>query len=103
MASADPESYDAERMSRDCDLLKAALTKHPGKVRELIKAVQSTEPDADFGRAQALAEEMGLTEGASLKVGGGIIPVLLFAAALLLAGCQAHCSGSVKPHKFPPP
>lgn len=103
MASADPESFDAERMSRDCDLLKSALTKHPGKVRELIKAVQSTEPDADFGRAQALAEEMGLTEGASLKVGGGIIPVLLFAAALLLAGCQAHCSGSIKPDKFPPP
>jgi hypothetical protein len=89
VGAAVPDSLDFKRIARDCDLLKDIALNYPDQLRQLIKAFQPNASLRERESAFKIAQEIGLTEEASIQAGGGLLGLLvLVGGALLLAGCE---------------
>jgi len=104
IGAVSPSSISPESISRDCELVKDIVLKHPDEVRRLVEAFQPGRPKEliDLGRAYGIAEGIGLTEEQSRSKGGGLLGlIVVVAAALLASGCHSCGSGHVKPDPKP--
>jgi hypothetical protein len=105
--AASSTSLDLKRIERDCDIIKKIIKTHPQAIQELITAVTGEtggEPSRILKVAEVL-EQIGFTEQASRKQGGGIIALLILAgAALFAAGCRgcAHGAAGNRPPEHSP-
>ncbi|WP_432840909.1 hypothetical protein [Dactylosporangium sp. CA-092794] len=86
-----PPAVDFARAGRDCELIAEAIQKHPEVLTQALELVTGGHPDVERIRAASRSlQGIGLTETQALDNGGGIVAlVLLAAAALLVAGCDA--------------
>jgi hypothetical protein len=93
--------FDVAKIISDCDFLKEIALQSPEKLKQLVEAYTSS--PTGFEKAYAIAEDIGLTEEAALKAGGGVawIPALVI-LALMAKACQdaknGNPQGKPKPH-----
>lgn len=92
MGAANPSAIDTQKIARDCELLREIALNHPEEIQKIVGAFQPDSPLSAIGEAFEIAKEIGLTEEAALKNGGGFIHVVLLVGGALLLSC-AHNSG----------
>ena len=95
--AVDVSALDMAKIARDCDLLKEAVLKHPGKIRQLAEA--QTESPSGYKKAVSILQEIGLTEESATRAGGGLFMLLVLVALVLIPGTCAHCAAGRKPGK----
>lgn len=93
-----PSAINPEKIIKDCELVKQVALNHPQQLRQFIEKFQ----DYDIDSAYDIVNEIGLTEEASIKAGGGLIFTLLAVIAIAgaVSGC-AKCRKYRKPDKPP--
>ena len=92
IGAADPSSLDSQKIARDCELLREIALNHPEKIQKIIGAFQPDSPLSAISEAFDVAKDIGLTEEAALKKGGGWIHVAILVGGALLLSC-AHNKG----------
>lgn len=86
----DAKALSADTLKRDLQQLCALVEAQPEKFEQLVRHLD--DPD-DFGD---LAEELGLTEEAFVKAGGGFIQwIIVIVAAVVLTGCGDPTCGAI--------
>lgn len=82
---------DLAKVTKDCDLVKEIVSKHPEHLQSLLVAVHRAMNDSEnrFGEVDRITKEIGLREDAFVSKGGGLI-WLIALAVLGAAGCFAH-------------
>lgn len=86
-------NFDAKKVVADCDFIKEIALKNPDKLKQLLQTYTSS--PTGFEKAFAIAEEIGLTEEASIKAGGGIAWVaVLVAIAVMSKACNDAGKGN---------
>ena len=93
------KSLDTSKIAKDCELIARVVRRHPKKLRELAEVFQ---PATRKGRKELLRafrtlKELGLTESATARAGGGILFLLAVVALAGLASGCAHCSNRRPP------
>jgi hypothetical protein len=98
LEAVDPDRFDFGKLIRDCDLVKAAAEKHPKELRSILTAFGADVPHDKILAAARTAEKLGLSESETLKKDGGLLFLLVIAAALALSGCKscAHTKGAMR-------
>ena len=76
--------------------MREVALNRPEVLRQILDALPS-----DFDKAYRLAEEVGLTEVAVSKAGGGLFWIFSIAGAILLAGGCRHCAPYKRKRKDP--
>jgi hypothetical protein len=89
---------DVNKIIKDCDFLKNIAVKHPEKLKKLVEAY--TDFPLGFEKADAIAKEIGLTEEAAIKAGGG---VAWLAVVLIVVIMSRACTdaGNGNPQRKP--
>jgi hypothetical protein len=95
LAAVIPAVIDPKKIIRDCELVKQIASTNAGQLNRLVEVFHGDHPDID--EAYRIATQVGLTEEASVKAGGGLLGlVVLLIVAAVAAGC-AHVKPTVKP------
>jgi hypothetical protein len=82
-----------EVIVKDCDFVKKIALENPEKLKQMIEAYTSS--PTGFQRAATLAKEIGLTEEAAIKAGGGAAWLAgLLIIALLAKACEDASNGN---------
>ena len=103
LADVKPDDIDFDKLERDCDIMKKALTGNRDEIKEVLELICSGKAtQSQLAATTAKLAKAGLTEQAFLGQGGGMIGLVIAAAALLLAAGCAHC-GACKPWPKPDP
>lgn len=83
----DANSFDAEKIIADCDLLKGIATNYPEELKSIISGLKEGTQEA-VDRGLQLANRIGLKEENEISNGGGFLfTVIVIGGGLLLAGC----------------
>ena len=96
-----PSAINPEKIIKDCELIKQVALNHPQQLRQFIEKFQNL----DLDEAYNIVNEIGLTEEASIKAGGGMIVfIAIMLTALACGGCATAGSawGGHKPLKPAP-
>jgi hypothetical protein len=109
--AVDVSAIDYNRLQRDCDILKGALSTHRGEFEQVLKLVCSgTATPQMMKSAAASLANAGLTEQAFEEKDGGMIGLILAAVAIMLAAVAimlaAGCGNDIvinEKEKPPPP
>ena len=99
LRAVDADAVDPRKLRRDCERLAKIIEDYPEAAGQLIYALQEGNIEG-VEKAQKLAEDIGLTETAFVKDGGGLFFLLVVAGAALLAGGCATVNSN-KPFKAP--
>ncbi|SMY24111.1 unnamed protein product [Zymoseptoria tritici ST99CH_1A5] len=90
-ADFDVDDVDYDQLGRDCDLLKEAFKSRRKELNAAMKAVSNPGSTVEEIRKVAqMLDAAGLSERAFLENDGGIIPLLVIGAALLLSGLAQY-------------
>jgi hypothetical protein len=89
-------NLDAQKIAKDCDLVRDIALRNPDKLRQMLEA--QTESVTGFQKAYAIGQEIGLTEEAAVKAGGGLLWLVAIAALAVMAGSCERCHASHEPH-----
>ncbi len=85
--------FDVRKIVKDCDFVKEIALKNPDKLKQLVEAYTSS--PTGFEKASAIADEIGFTEEASIKAGGGAAwLVVLLIVAIASKACQDAKNGN---------
>ena len=95
LAAIPTSLFDPQKIIRDCDLVAEAARKHPDRVRQLLGACRPDSSRAEMDEAYRIIEEIGLTEQAALRAGGGLLWLVVL--VLVLGSCE-HCHASHPAH-----
>jgi hypothetical protein len=98
LEAVDAQAFDASKLIRDCELIKAAAEKHPKELKSILAAFGADVSHDRILEAAKTAEKIGISENQGLKKGGGFLIVLLVVAAVVLSGCKecAHTKGAMR-------
>lgn len=92
-----PSAINPEKIIKDCELVKQVALNHPQQLRQFIEKFQNL----DIDKANDIVNEIGLTEEASIKAGGGLLGLIIVIVVAVACSDCAHCSKSIKPDKKP--
>lgn len=95
-----PSALDPQKIINDCDLVKRVASTYPDQLRQLVTELQAGSVSG-IERAEKIAKEIGLTEEASVKAGGGLLGLLIAGAIGLIAGGCAGTKHAEKPRAVP--
>jgi len=98
LEAIDFEQFDAMKVIKDCELLITACQKHPEDVRKILAAFAEDAPHENMLEAEKIAEKLNISESKAVKVGGGLLWLLVVVAAVALSSCKgcAHTKGSTR-------
>jgi hypothetical protein len=80
--------FDPQKIIKDCELVTQAARKHPDRLRQLIGVCRPDSSRSEMEEAFRIMQEIGVSEQAALRAGGGLL--WLLALALVFASCE-HC------------
>ncbi len=89
---------DVDVIIRDCDFVKDIALRNPDQLKELVAAF--TGSPRGYEKADAIAEEIGLTEDAAVKAGGGVAWVAVVLIVVLVARA-CNDAGKGNPQRKP--
>ncbi|RAL16571.1 uncharacterized protein BO97DRAFT_456253 [Aspergillus homomorphus CBS 101889] len=98
-AAVDTSDIHFKKLERDCELMKEALGNHPEEINQALKLMCSGQATTQaIESATAALAKVGLTEQDYRKQGGGLIGLLVVAAAIVfVSGFTQYVSSS---HSF---
>jgi len=98
LEAVDANAFDPKKVMRDCDLIKEAAEKYPDQLQRILAAFAADAPHEEILKSAAIVNKLGLLEEQVTKEGGGLLFLLILAAALCLSGCKgcAHGKGSFR-------
>jgi len=98
LEAVDSEQFDAKKVIKDCELLIAACREHPDDIKKILAAFAEDAPHENMLAAEKIAEKLSLTESKAVKAGGGLLWLVVVAAAVALSGCKgcAHTKGRTR-------
>ncbi len=85
LEAVDASRFDARKLARDCELVKAAALSDPEKLRSILAAFAEGKSEEEIRRAARAVVDLGLDEEQVVKAGGGLIWLVVFAAAAVLS------------------
>jgi hypothetical protein len=104
LEAVDAGKLDVDQLVRDCELVKRAAEQYSGELRTIVAAFAQDAPHDRILEAAKIAEKLELSEAAASKAGGGLLWLVVVAAAVALSGCKtsAHGKGATKQKKTTP-
>ncbi len=98
LEAVDSGEFDAKKVIKDCELLMSACREHPDDLRKILAAFAEDAPHENMLAAEKIAEELDLTEARAVKAGGGLLWLVVIAAAVALSSCKgcAHTKGRTR-------
>lgn len=87
LQAVDADALSPDKIIRDCELIERAAERNPEALRTILSAFAEGAPPKRIVEAGRLAAELGLSEEASTKAGGGLLGLVVLGAAALLSGC----------------
>jgi hypothetical protein len=98
LEAIDVSGINADRLAKDCDLLKQAIQSDPRKILDIVAAFGVGVPHDRILDAAQSVDELGISEKKATEAGGGIIGLLIVLAAVAMASCKgcAHTEGSMR-------
>jgi hypothetical protein len=104
VGAADMDAIDLNKVSKDCDIVKDIVARHPDKVRKMLASFKQGNTAEELMKGFDIVRELGLREEDVVAKGGGLLGVLLVVgAAVLLSGCQACGHGHAGKRPTNPP
>jgi hypothetical protein len=87
------DRINADAIAVDCDLSKRIALESPSELRSLVEEMQRGTPEG-VQPALEIAHRIGLTEGAALSAGGGLLSIfVIIGLGLGAAGCGGALKG----------
>jgi hypothetical protein len=98
LEAVDSDQFDAKKLIKDCELMISACREHPEDVRKILAAFSEDAPHKKMLAAEKIAEKLNLTESKAVKAGGGLLWLVVVAAAIALSSCKgcAHTKGRTR-------
>jgi hypothetical protein len=98
LEAVDAKELDLKKVMKDCELMITACKEYPDQVRSILEAFAKDAPHEKILEADKIAEKLRISESMAVKAGGGMLWLLVIAAAIALSGCKscAHTEGSMR-------
>lgn len=98
LEAIDTQQFDAKKVIKDCELLISACRERPEDVRKILAAFAKDAPHEKMLEAERIAEKLNISEAKAVKAGGGLLWLVVIAAAVALSSCKgcAHTKGSTR-------
>lgn len=92
------KALDINKLIKDCELIKETAEKHPEELKFILGSFAQDAPHEEMLKADELVKKLGLSEEVVTKKGGGLLWLLVIAAALAMSSCKgcAHTTGRTR-------
>ena len=96
LLAVDVSGFEPKKLIRDCEILAAALSKHPDKLKIILEAFGEGVPPSRIAAASKIVDELGLDEVSVSKQGGGLVGLLVMLALVILVKACDSCDSPKK-------
>ena len=91
LLAVDASGFDPKKLIRDCEILSAAISKNPAKLRKVLAAFGEGVPLSRINEASKIVDELGLDEASVSKQGGGLAGLVVILVMLILVKACDSC------------
>ena len=91
LQAVDVSGFDPKKLIRDCEIVAAALSKHPGKLKRALAGFGEGMPLSRIDDAIKIVDELGLDEASVSKQGGGLYGLIALLVMVIIAKACDSC------------